>query len=234
MDGWVKIDRKITSHWLWSNPEHLQWWLDMLFMAACEDTETDDDKRAVTLHRGQILASAQSLAGRWHKTKPTVIKFLRKLQNDKLIKRGVVSRRTPVITIVNFDRYMMQDKPKKDTQNDNITTSAANQEDSQADSIKLQLQNDGYWREVMAMRFHISIQQLLLWLDEFFFDQACRGKPSHSNLRDAKQHFNNWLLVKQRIQQEKQNEHDNRQRQQLQRRGFEAPIAKAEEYNTAF
>lgn len=50
------------------------------------------------------------------------------------------------------------------------------------------------WTELMCMRYHLTQEQLASRLDEFATDCLCRGLDRHTSLRDAQQHFNNWLL----------------------------------------
>ena len=86
-NGWIKISRRISDHWLWDDAERLQWWLDLLLMAAWQDTEAYDDTHHFTLRRGQLIASVSYLSNRWRRSAPTILKFLRLLEEDKMITR---------------------------------------------------------------------------------------------------------------------------------------------------
>lgn len=223
MDGWIKINRRIKRHWLWDNAEQLKWWLDMLLDAAWEDHEVMVEGHAMLLRKGQIATSLTALALRWHKSKPTLIKFMRRLERENMIQRERTARYTALITIVNYDKYQQL------SNNDDVQTKI----DDVLDDIKAEMDNDNYWCEVMAMRYHTSTDILRRWIDEFFVDQTCRG-TAPATLRDAKQHFNNWLLVKQRIEREEKKNEGNKQRNNIQRRGVEAGINEAQDYKTAF
>ena len=54
--------------------------------------------------------------------------------------------------------------------------------------------SNSQWTELMCMRYHLTQEQLASRLDEFATDCLCRGLDRHTSLRDAQQHFNNWLL----------------------------------------
>lgn len=57
-----------------------------------------------------------------------------------------------------------------------------------------ELLNNQQWVELMCLRHHLTPEQLAEKLDYFALDCGCRGLECHTNLRDAQQHFNNWLL----------------------------------------
>lgn len=133
MNGWIKISRDIVSHWLWADAEKLQWWLDLLFMAAWEDKKTMHDSHLFTLHRGQIIASVAFLSNRWGKSHPTIIRFLKMLEDEQMIYRQTLYRQTSIVTICNYDRYQVG----VDTQVDTIIDTQVNRQvDRQVYTIK--------------------------------------------------------------------------------------------------
>lgn len=110
--GWIKISRDITKHWLWSDAERLKWWLDLLLRANWEDEKILDDGHLFILKRGQQLASISFLAKRWERSVPTVIAFLKMLENEQMIIRETLYRQTAVLTICNYERYQERIEPK--------------------------------------------------------------------------------------------------------------------------
>lgn len=52
LNGWVKLSRSIRGHWVWNNPRWLQWWLDLLLLAAWEDTVVRKRRRWVPVRCG--------------------------------------------------------------------------------------------------------------------------------------------------------------------------------------
>ena len=71
------------------------------------------------------------------------------------------------------------------------------------------------WLETLAMNYHMSVPILKGLLHDFLMDNICRGfDDKGKTLRDFKSHFNNWLLVRLRVekeQHEKQSDNGNRQ-----------------------
>ena len=115
MAGWIKINRKIVEHWLWQDAERLKWWLDLLFMASWEEKKVSHDAHLFTLHRGQMIASISFLSDRWKKSNPTIIKYLKLLENEGMIKRDTLYRQTPIITICNYEDYQSDERVDIDT-----------------------------------------------------------------------------------------------------------------------
>lgn len=120
MAGWIKISREIANHWLWQDAERLKWWLDLLFLAAWEDKQVLHDSHLFVLRRGQIIASISFLSERWGKSHPTIIKFLRLLEGEDMIKRSTIYRQTSILTICNYDKYQCNDDSTLNTQIDSI------------------------------------------------------------------------------------------------------------------
>lgn len=120
MAGWIKISREIANHWLWQDAERLKWWLDLLFLAAWEDKQVLHDSHLFVLRRGQIIASISFLSERWGKSHPTIIKFLRLLEGEDMIKRSSIYRQTSILTICNYEKYQCNDDSTLNTQIDSI------------------------------------------------------------------------------------------------------------------
>lgn len=119
--GWIKLGRGITAHWIWDRPLYLKWWLDMVMMAGWGQRRQVISGRLVTIGRGQFVASLSYLSQRWEyrretasgegkmmcPSERTVLKFLRLLEEEGMIKReprnGVLV--TAIITICDYDKY---------------------------------------------------------------------------------------------------------------------------------
>ena len=110
MTGWIKISRDIDKHWLWRDAQRLKWWLDLLLMVSWEDDkEVLLDTNLTTVGRGQAVVSLNMLMERWEVSKPTVIKFLNLLEQEQMIRREVLGGRIPMLTIVNYDKYQLNE-----------------------------------------------------------------------------------------------------------------------------
>lgn len=239
MQGWIKINREIVNHWLWTDSERLKWWLDLLFMAQWDDKKVLHDSHLFTLKRGQIIASVAFLCERWEKSKMTVLKFLQMLEGEEMIKREILYRQTPIITICNYDKYQERLDTQIDTQIDTIVdrNKESKEYNNNNNNTRTREENDfvrelkmsSQWLEVMAIRYHTTTANIIEQIDDFALDAQCRGNDRHTRLNDIKAHFNNWLLRK------LDNKNGtNGRKQNNQRRGFEVTATSAQDYEGAF
>ena len=113
--GFITISRTLPNHWLWQDADLLKWWLDLLIMASWEDKQVLHDSHLITLQRGQMIASISFLVNRWGKSKPTIINFLKQLEDEGMITRKVMYRQTSVLTICNYERYQLKGDTIADT-----------------------------------------------------------------------------------------------------------------------
>ena len=220
--GWIKINREIVNHWLWTDAERLKWWLDLLFMAQWDDKKVLHDSHLFTLKRGQIIASVAFLCERWDKSKMTVLKFLQMLEGEEMIKRETLYRQTSIITICNYDKYQERLDTQVDTQVDTIVdTIKENKEDNnniynttrtREESFYDELVTDEQYIELMAMRYHTTTEKVTSSLYEFRQENELKDTPHHS-LREYKSHFHDWLRY-QIEKQNKKNGNNNRRAQQ--------------------
>lgn len=93
---------------------------------------------------------------------------------------------------------------------------------------------DDVWKSKIAETFGLNESELIKRLDEFFISNECRGK-FHSDLSDMKSHFVNWLKI---ILNPKTNNTTNNEnletRRRDQRRGMDAGVHSAEEFEGPF
>lgn len=252
MAGWIKISREIANHWLWQDAKRLKWWLDLLFLAAWDDKQVLHDSHLFVLRKGQIIASISFLSERWGKSNPTIIKYLKLLEDEGMIYRQVLYRQTPILTICNYEKYQTQEAAQVDTLLDrqvdsivdaqvdgnkeykninNISTISSKGESKNLKFIE-ELKNAQIWLEQMAMRFRIPIDEIVRRLDDFALDCDCRG-TEHQDFNDTRRHFNDWLRIQLEAEKRKNNVSD-RQKSENKRRGSDVTATSAEDYEGAF
>lgn len=252
MAGWIKISREIANHWLWQDAERLKWWLDLLFLAAWDDKQVLHDSHLFVLRKGQIIASISFLSERWGKSNPTIIKYLKLLEDEGMIYRQVLYRQTPIITICNYEKYQTREDAQVNTMLDrqvdsivdtqidgnkeykninNISTISSKGESKNLKFIE-ELKKSQIWLEQMAMRFHISIDEIVRRLDDFALDCDCRG-TEHQDFNDTRRHYNDWLRIQLEAEKRKNNVSD-RQKSENKRRGSDVTATSAEDYEGAF
>ena len=106
-NNWIKLNRSITDHWLWSSGETFsrgQAFIDLLLMAAYADHPVMSQGKKIDLKRGSMVTSIRYLADRWRWSKDKTMHFLNDLEADGTIEKVSDTKRT-VLTIVNYDKY---------------------------------------------------------------------------------------------------------------------------------
>lgn len=102
--------------------------------------------------------------------------------------------------------------------------SSPTQEDT-LEQEKERLRLSRAWQESVCMNFGMSIDDLIPHIESFFLDCRARGKLSHNNLRDAQSHFNDWLRIKLKQQNENGNNNTSFKAKQQRDKGYAARIS---------
>ena len=102
--GWIKLDRCITDHWIFSDAEKFRAWIDLLLQANHEDKKVLLHEGLITIKRGQLVTSIEKLANRWEWSKSRVYRFLEILEAEQMVKRDSNQFRT-LLTIENYGKF---------------------------------------------------------------------------------------------------------------------------------
>lgn len=102
--AWIKIDRQITEHWIWTDPIKLKWWLDIIMFVNFEDKKVLIGNELYDCKRGQSMLSLKSWGERWNVSKDTVRNFFSLLEKDHMILHENCTKTTR-ITVCNYDTY---------------------------------------------------------------------------------------------------------------------------------
>lgn len=108
--GWIKLERKITEHFLWEDKPFSkgQAWIDLLLLANHKEHKAPYKGKIVTCKRGEVDRSISWLAKRWGWSRSKVRDFLHTLEADQMVVLKTSTHRTTV-TIENYAFY--QDVP---------------------------------------------------------------------------------------------------------------------------
>lgn len=118
--SFIKLDRKIQDHWLWSDKpfDKARAWIDLILLADWNDREVLKGNAVVTRKRGEVHVSMLWLANRWGWSRDKVRRFMRLLQGEGMITLNATTNDT-TITVENYCKY--QDKPPTDDTTDKAT-----------------------------------------------------------------------------------------------------------------
>lgn len=118
--GWIKLHRSLQDCWVWNieKPfDERSAWIDLLLSANHTDVKIPFNGHLILVKRGQFVTSVRKLEDKWKWNKDKVLKFLRLLESDKMIKRESDRFRT-LISIENYDIY----QDKTDTERTQVGT----------------------------------------------------------------------------------------------------------------
>ena len=124
MEGWISLYRKIQEHWLWTKRRkfsQFEAWISLLFKANFKDTKIMIGDNVVEIKKGSFITSEVKLAEEWKWDRSTVRKFLKTLEEQKMIQKNSTSKYTS-ISIENWDLY--QNTQQQNRQQNNIKTTS--------------------------------------------------------------------------------------------------------------
>ena len=108
--GYITIPMVVLNGWVGQDERYLKWWMWLRREASWADREVCYNRKTVYLQMRQVLVTVNSLVKQWGVSKPTVIRFLQRLEQDKLIEREIDTRKT-IITITPLGWADLEVKP---------------------------------------------------------------------------------------------------------------------------
>lgn len=112
--GFIAVYRKIQDHWLWSDPERLRAWLDILLSASFQDSEVMINGVLIKVPRGSWFISQRTLQKRWGWSRTKVFMFLNTLKSEQMVNIKQTTRGS-IIEVLNYGIYQSADGRKKAT-----------------------------------------------------------------------------------------------------------------------
>ena len=97
-EGYITIPMVILEGWVGQSERYLKWWTWLRREASWTGKTVWYNRQQVYLQPRQVLVTVNSLVKQWGVSKPTVIRFLQRLEAEKLIERQKDNRKT-IITI---------------------------------------------------------------------------------------------------------------------------------------
>ena len=107
----ITIPMVVLDGWVGHNDRYLKWWTWLRREACWTEKTVWFGRQQVYLQARQVIVTVNLLVKQWDVTKPTVIRFLQRLEQDKLIERQADSRKT-IITITPLGWAELEVKPE--------------------------------------------------------------------------------------------------------------------------
>ena len=124
MEGWISLYRKIQEHWLWTKRRkfsQFEAWISLLFKANFKDTKIMIGDNVVEIKKGSFITSEVILAEEWKWDRSTVRKFLKTLEEQKMIQKNSTTKYTS-ISIEKWDLYQNIQQQNRQQSNNKTTT----------------------------------------------------------------------------------------------------------------
>ena len=137
--GWIKIDRSIKDHWLWSDEKKLKWWLTILLDVNYSDRTMALGYNTYEIKRGQSPNSIRTWANIFKTGTKSVVRFLDMLERDGLITKDVIGNgkhSTTLITVCKYDSYDHDGNATETQVDTQETTQETTQVDTQEGDIR--------------------------------------------------------------------------------------------------
>lgn len=176
MQGWIKLHRKVKSHWLFTEKRtftKFEAWIDLLLEVNHKDNKFMLGNELVEVKRGQTITSIRLLCERWNWSNTKVTKFLKMLETDEMLTVKSDTKKT-VITIGNYDIYQVQETEE--------TTVKRHDNDSEA-TQKHTNKND---KNVKNEKEKIPYKEIILYLNEKAgtkYKHSAQGNQKHISAR---------------------------------------------------
>ncbi|WP_422698924.1 hypothetical protein ACOX9P_09210 [Enterococcus durans] len=116
--GYIKLYRKVTSSFVWTNSDMFKLWILCLMKASHEDRKFLFNGQEVRLTSGQFVTGAHAIAKEYNEGVPsdkaiawrTLWRWLKRFENEELLTIQSNARYS-IITIKNWTDYQSSDKP---------------------------------------------------------------------------------------------------------------------------
>lgn len=106
-NGWIKIERAVTDHWIFKDPWKFRNWIDLLVLVNHAEQKVEIGGKIFVCKKGETLRSLLSLSNRWQCSRSKARRFLKLLEKDKMIVLKD-ERKTTRITICNYASYQTE------------------------------------------------------------------------------------------------------------------------------
>jgi DNA replication protein DnaD len=119
-EGYILAYRKMEDNPVLADDKYdkTHAWLWILFHANHATRRITFNGKMATVKRGQFVTSVRKMASAWGWSPDKVLRFLRSLEENNMVKRSASTSRT-LLTVENYNRYQPLPNTNKDTHNTN-------------------------------------------------------------------------------------------------------------------
>lgn len=138
MSGYILLHRSLLTNWVWEDRifSKAEAWIDLIFLVNFAESTYQVGNEILPVLPGSRYTTVKELCERWKWSNTKVTNFLRLLQNDNMIVKNNVKKKT-LLTIVNWDKYQTKsDKKASEKRRENVEETLLNNKGNEVKNEK--------------------------------------------------------------------------------------------------
>ena len=124
MSGWIRVQRGILDHWVFSEADALKLWVYLLMSANYEDKSRMFNGRLTQVKRGQLIYGRHAVSQRLGISEAKLRRYIKQFIKDEMISQQTTNKYS-IITITCYEKYQdvsQQTANKQPTKRQQTTT----------------------------------------------------------------------------------------------------------------
>ena len=124
MSGWIRVQRGILEHWVFSEADALKLWVYLLMSANYEDKSRMFNGRLTQVKRGQLIYGRHAVSQRLGISEAKLRRYIKQFIKDEMISQQTTNKYS-IITITCYEKYQdvsQQTANKQPTKRQQTTT----------------------------------------------------------------------------------------------------------------
>lgn len=102
--GWIRVQRAILDHWVFSEADALKLWVYLLMSANYEDKSRSFNGRLIQVKRGQLIYGRHAVSQRLGISEAKLRRYMKQFVKDEMISQQRTNKYS-VITITCYEKY---------------------------------------------------------------------------------------------------------------------------------
>ena len=102
--GWIRMQRGIVDHWVFSEADALKLWVYLLMSANYEDKSRMFNGRLTQVRRGQLIYGRHAVSQRLGISEAKLRRYMKQFIKDEMISQQITNKYS-VITITCYEKY---------------------------------------------------------------------------------------------------------------------------------
>lgn len=205
--GYIKLYRKVTNSFVWTNSDMFKLWILCLMKASHEDRKFLFNGQEVRLTSGQFVTGAHAIAKEYNEGVSsdkaiawrTLWRWLKKFENEELLTIQSNARYS-VITIKNWSDYQSGDKPLSSQRqsSDKLLTTYKN-EKNEKNVVVVEEQQSVFqlYQSIFGMLNSVTTQNLEYWCNDLSTELVSEAlkisaKSNARNFKYTESILRNW------------------------------------------